>query len=62
MIALGVAKLIFFSQQSEISLGIKPKKKNVCVESGFDQFRRLEVREKIRHIFVMSLSLSDHQV
>ena len=31
------------------------------MESGFDQFRRLEVREKIKHVFVMSLSLSDHQ-
>ena len=47
MIAVGVAKLIFFSQQSEISLGIKPKKKKLFVESGFDQFRRLEVREKM---------------
>ena len=27
-----------------------------------DQFRRLEVREKVRSVFVMSLSLSDHQV
>ena len=28
----------------------------------FDQFRRLEVREKARNVFVMSLRLSDHKV
>ena len=62
MIALSAAKLNLFSQESEFSIGIKQKKKNVFVESGLDQFRRLEVREKIRHVFVMSLRLSDHQV
>ena len=45
MIALSVAKLKFSSPESEISLGLK--KKNVFVES-LDQFRNLEVREKIR--------------
>ena len=28
----------------------------------FDQCRRLEVREKARNVFVMSLRLSDHKV
>ena len=60
MIALNVAKLNFFTPEIEISLGIKHKK-NVFGES-LDQFRSLEVREKIRNVFVMSLRLSDHQV
>ena len=60
MIALNVAKLIFFTPEIEISLGIKHKK-NVFGES-LDQFRSLEVREKIRNVFVMSLRLSDLQV
>ena len=60
MIALNVAKLNFFTPQIEISLGIKHKK-NVFGES-LDQFRSLEVREKISNVFVMSLRLSDHQV
>ena len=29
---------------------------------SLDQFRRLEVREKVRNVFVMSLRLSDHKV
>ena len=29
---------------------------------SFDQCRRLEVREKARNVFVMSLRLSDHKV
>ena len=29
---------------------------------GLNQFRRLEVRENVRNVFVMSLPLSDHQV
>ena len=36
-------------------------KTNFFVES-LDQCRRLEVREKARHVFVMSLRLSDHKV
>ena len=60
MIALNVAKLKFFTPEIEISLGIKHKK-NVLGDS-LDQFRSLEVREKVRKAFVMSLRLSDHQV
>ena len=62
MIALSVAKLKIFSPESAISLWIKQKKKeNIFVES-LDHFRRLEVREKARNVFVMSLRLSDHKV
>ena len=60
MIALNIAKLNFFTPEIETSLGIKHKK-NVFGES-LDQFRSLEVREKRRNVFVMSLRLSDHQV
>ena len=60
MIALNFAKLKFFTPEIEISLGIKHKK-NVLGES-LDQFRSLEVREKVRNVCVMSLRLSDHQV
>ena len=42
-------------------LGLNKPKKNLFVES-LDQFRRLEVREKARNVFVMSLHLSDHKV
>ena len=56
MIALNVAKLKIFTPEIEISLGIKHKK-NVFGES-LDQFRSLEVREKVRNVFVMSLRLS----
>ena len=59
MIALNVAKLKFFTPEIEISFGIKHEK-NVFGES-LDQFRSLEVREKVRNVFVMSLRLSDHQ-
>ena len=58
MIALSVAKLKKNTRESEISLGIK-QKKHVFVES-LDQFSRLEVREKVRNVFVMSLRLYDH--
>ena len=51
MIALSVAKLKMFSPESEIFLWINPKKKNFFVES-LDQFRRLEVREKARNVFL----------
>ena len=63
MIALSVAKLKVFSSECQISLWIKPKrrKKTFFVES-LDQFRRLEVREKARNVFVMSLRLSDNKV
>ena len=60
MIVLNIAKLKIFMPEIEISLGIKHKK-NVFGES-LDQFRSLEVREKVRSVFVMSLRLSDHQV
>ena len=60
MIALSVAKLKFFSPESEIALGLK-QKKNVFVES-LDQFRSLEVRERVGNAFVMSLRLSDGKV
>ena len=58
MIALSVAKLKRFSPDSEISLSIKHKK-NVSVEP-LDQFRSLEVSEKVRNVFPNSLLLSDH--
>ena len=29
---------------------------------SLDQFRRLEVREKVRNVFVVNLGLSDHNV
>ena len=57
MIALSVAKLKMFSPESE-NQKAKKEKKNFFVES-LDQFRRLEVREKARNVFVMSLRLSD---
>ena len=60
MIALSVAKLKIFTPESEISFGIK-QKKNVFVDSWV-KFRRLEVREKVRNVFVTSLRLSDHKV
>ena len=60
MIALSVAKLKTFTPESEISFGIK-QKKNVFVGS-LDHFRSLEIREKVRNVFVMSLRLSDHEV
>ena len=60
MIALNVAKLKFFTPEIEIFLGIKHKK-NVFGES-LDQFRSLEVREKVSSVFVVNLRLSDHQV
>ena len=49
MIALNVAKLKIFTPGIEISLCIKHKK-NVFGES-LDQFRSLEVREKVRNVF-----------
>ena len=60
MIALSVAKLKKITPESEIYVGIK-QKKNVFVES-LDQFRSLEVREKVRNVFVMSVRLFDHKV
>ena len=39
----------------------KKRKKTFFVES-LDQCRRLEVREKARNVFVMSVRLSDHKV
>ena len=62
MIALSVAKLEIFYPESEISLRIKPKKKKTFSVESLGQFRSLEVREKARNVFVMSLRLSDHKV
>ena len=59
MIALSVAKLKIFTPESEISFGIK-QKRNVFVV--WIKFRSLEIREKVRNVFVMSLRLSDHEV
>ena len=63
MIALSVAKLnFFFAGKRNFSLNkAKKEKKTVFVES-LDQFRRLEVREKARNVFVVSRRLSDHKV
>ena len=62
MIALSLAKLIFFRWKAKFSLNkAKKEKKTFLVESLY-QFRRLEVREKARNAFVMSLRLSDHKV
>ena len=56
MIALSVAKLIFlFAGKRNLSL-------NKAKVESVDQFRRLEVREKVKNVFVMSLRLSDKQV
>ena len=54
------AKKIFAGKGNFSALN-KAKKNNVFVES-LDQFRRLEVREKVRNVFVMSLRLPDHKV
>ena len=52
MIALSVAKLnIFFAGKRNFSL-------NKAKVESVDRFRRLEVREKVRNVFVMSLRLS----
>ena len=51
MIALSVAKVKMFSPESEIFLWISQKKKNLFVES-LDQCQRLEVREKVRNVFL----------
>ena len=40
---------------------MKPKEKKKIVES-LDQFRRLEVHDKARNVFVMSRRLSDDKV
>ena len=59
MIDLSVAKLKVFSLESEISLWRKQKK--VFLDSWV-KFWRLEVREKVRNVFVTRLRLSDHKV
>ena len=53
-----------FSPESKIFLLIKLKKekKNFFFLESLDQCRRLEVREKARNVFLMSLRLSDHKV
>ena len=60
MIELSVAKRRVFFRQKAKFLSEKSKKKKVFVES-LDQFRRLEVCEKVRIVFVMRLRLSDHK-
>ena len=54
MIDLSVAKLKVFSLSEEST-------KKVFLDSWV-KFRRLEVREKVRNVFVTSLLLSDHEV
>ena len=49
----------FFAGKRNFSL--KKAKKNVFLDSWV-KFRRLEVREKVRNVFVTSLRLSDHKV
>ena len=63
MIALSVAKLKnVFAGKRDFSLNkAKNEKKTFFVET-LDQFRRLDVREKGRSVFVVSLRLSDHKV
>ena len=52
MIALSVAKLKIFSPESDIFLGIKPKKKTKAfLWKGLDQCRRFEARKKARNVF-----------
>ena len=61
MIALSVAKLIFFfAGKRNFSLN-KAKKENKILGESLDQIRRLELREKARNVFVMSLRLSVHK-
>ena len=60
MIALSVAKLkSFFTGKRNFSLN-RAKKKRFCEKLG--SIRRLEVREKVRNVLVMSLRLCDHKV
>ena len=65
MIALSVAKLIFFfaGKRNFFLNKAKKEKKLFCLES-LDQFRRLEVREKARNVIVMSLriGLTQHRI
>ena len=58
MIPLSVAKLNFYARKRNF-FRYKAKEKRFC---GLDQFRSLEIREKVRNVFVMSLRLSDHEV
>ena len=55
------AKNVFAGKQNFSLNKAKKEKKNFFVES-LDQCRHLEVREKARNVFVMSLGLSDHKV
>ena len=58
MVDLSVAKLkVFFAGKRNFSL--KKAEKTVFLDSWV-KFRRLEVREKVRNVFVTSLS--DHKV
>ena len=62
MIALNVAKLIFFLPESQISLCIKPKRKKSFLCGKFRSIPTFKIREKSRNVFVMSLGLSDLKV
>ena len=50
MIALSISKLKILRQKAKCS----------CYKAKMDQFRSLEVREKVRNVFVKSLRLSYH--
>ena len=59
MIDLSVAKLkVFFCRKAKFLS--EESKKKVFLDSWV-KFRRLEVREKVRNVFVTSLRLSDHK-
>ena len=49
------------AEKRNFSLNKAKKKKNFFAES-LDEFWRLEVREKVRNVFMRSLRLSDHRV
>ena len=59
MIDLSVAKPKFFRRKAKFLS--EESKKKVFLDSWV-KFRRLEVREKVRNVFVTSLRLSDHKV
>ena len=51
-----------FARKRNFSLNKAKKEKKTFFVESLDQFRRLEVREKARNVFVMSLRLSDNKV
>ena len=53
---------IVFARKRNFSLNkAKKTKKKAFVVESLNQCRRLQVREKARNVFVMSLRLSDHK-